>query len=197
MYETKRQAFQRGIRAAERARDKAKDSDLATADGKTLIEALDVLRAVDAGTLDAFGPETATSEALLYIAHDNAEPSLTSDGSQVHRAITVALCVLHLAQVKTDAHASVIADDAEEVESGKRPDPTWQTGLSETMVAHIREKIAALRSEAAFNDAREQVAACQGGIASLADLLTFCGVPVDAPKGPHEPQTVRSGSCAA
>lgn len=194
MYETKRQAFQRATRAVERARDRVTATDLDTTEGRTLGEAVDMLHAIDSGEVDAFDGRIVEAEAALYNAVSEAQVAYSPE-APISRALTAALCVVHLGQVRTDAEASVIADDAEEIESGTRPAPSWQTGLSETMVKVIREKIAALTVSKAkavevnmawpiqrpgHGEARAHHASmCQGGIDALTELLTLCGVPAE------------------
>lgn len=194
MYETKRQAFQRATRAVERARDRVTATDLDTADGRTLGEAVDMLRAIDSGEVDAFDGRVVEAEAALYVAVTDAQEAHGPE-APICRALTAALCVVHMGQVRTDAEASVIADDAEEIESKTRPAPTWQTGLSETMVEVIRAKISYLTTSKAASVAvnmtwpiqrpghgetrAHHASMCQGGIDALTELLTLCGVPVE------------------
>lgn len=204
MYETKRQAFQRATRAVERARDKVTTTDLDTANGRTLGEAVDMLRAIDAGEVDPFDDRLGEIEDALYLATTEAQEAHPE--APISRALTAALCVIHLCRVRTDAEASVIADDADEIESGTRPDPVWQTGLSEKMVTIIRGTITKFKATVAelekpptgvtfpisaggAQEATERAMRAvhkQGAIDALTTLLTVAGFEFEAVETPSD-----------
>jgi len=206
MHETKRQAFQRALRTAEKARGKVTATDLDTDDGRALGTAIEMFYAVDAGTIDATDDRVHAVSMGLFEAR--CGESNCGEPDTLMRARCAAECCVLICQVRTDAEASTIADDAEEIESGTRPEASWQVSFSPAMVDLIRGTIAKFKATVAElgkpqtdvtfpisaggarEDADREMRAIhkQGAIDALTTLLTVAGIELEAVETP--PATV-------
>lgn len=205
MNETKQQAFQRATRAAERARDKVPTTILDTDDGRAVGAAIDMFHAIDSGTIDAADDRVHAVSMGLFEARcgesDGGEPDALT------RALCAAECCVLICQVRTDAEASTIADDAEEIESGTRPDAAWQVSFSPKMVTILRGTIAKFKATVAelekpptgvtfpisaggaqeATDRAMRAIHKQGAIDALTTLLTVAGIELEAVETPPAP----------